>query len=75
VTPLEEINNGGLGGAGSGGSGGPSFAIVFFGSKPSYDVATERLPSTGGEAGIGGETAVKAPDGFVGMSLTEFEVP
>jgi hypothetical protein len=66
---------GGLGGAGSGGSGGPSFAIVFAGSKPSYDAATERLASTGGEAGVGAQTGEKAPDGFVGMALSEYELP
>lgn len=62
--------NGGNGGSGAGGSGGPSFAIVFSGIKPSYDLADTTLkPGLGGAKGTGGgAAATKAPDGSVGAS-------
>lgn len=67
---------GGTGGNGAGGSGGPSFAIVFSGTKPSYDLADTKLkPGTGGAAGKGGSSPpTKAPDGSVGDAGDELEV-
>jgi len=67
---------GGDGGSGSGGTGGPSYALVFSGSKPTYDLADTTLTvGKGGDAGVGGTIDdVKAPDGSPGNSAAEFEV-
>jgi hypothetical protein len=69
--------DGGDGGSGSGGSGGPSYAIVFSGSKPIYDLADSSLVSgKGGAPGTGGMVnGAKAPDGSTGASAQEFEAP
>jgi hypothetical protein len=68
--------DGGDGGSGSGGSGGPSYALVYSGMKPTFDVAETTLSKgAGGAKGAGGVvSAVPAPDGSVGDSAAEFEV-
>jgi hypothetical protein len=69
--------NGGNGGSGSGGTGGPSYALVYSGTKPTYDVADTTLtPGKGGAAGVGGQVlTAKAPDGSEGESSPDFQVP
>jgi len=68
--------NGGNGGSGSGGTGGPSYALVYSGTKPTYDPADTMLTTgDGGLAGVGGQVlTAKAPDGSPGDSAPEFEV-
>lgn len=70
--------NGGNGGNGSGGTGGPSYALVYFGTQPAYDVAdTTLVAGTPGAAGVGGQqvSTVKAPNGSVGLAAEVFPVP
>ena len=70
--------NGGPGGNGSGGTGGPSYALVYFGTQPAYDVAdTKLVAGTPGAAGVGGQqvSTVQAQNGSVGAAATEFLVP
>jgi hypothetical protein len=68
---------GGNGGSGSGGTGGPSYALVYFGTQPTYDLADTTLKAgKGGAAGVGGKVLdAKAPDGSVGDAAAEFMVP
>ncbi|MES1182327.1 MAG: hypothetical protein ABUL60_00860 [Myxococcales bacterium] len=68
--------DGGDGGSGSGGTGGPSYALVYSGSKPTYDPADTTLtPGVGGDPGVGGSVSeIHAPDGLAGESATDLEV-
>jgi hypothetical protein len=68
---------GGNGGSGSGGTGGPSFAMVYAGTQPTYDLADTTLTAgTGGDAGVGGKVlTANAPDGSDGASDAVFKVP
>jgi hypothetical protein len=58
---------GGPGGGGAGGNGGPTYAIVYFGSRPSPTGGTTITLGFGGSPGVGGIThVVIQPDGGVG---------
>jgi hypothetical protein len=70
--------NGGPGGNGSGGTGGPSYALVYSGTKPLYDVGDTTLTAgIPGAAGVGGQqvSTTQAPNGSVGKAEKELEVP
>jgi hypothetical protein len=68
--------NGGDGGSGSGGTGGPSYALVYSGSKPTFDPAETMLThGEGGDPGVGGSVSeINAPDGLAGESAAELDV-
>ncbi|HKY41131.1 MAG TPA: hypothetical protein VJN18_34595 [Polyangiaceae bacterium] len=68
--------NGGDGGSGSGGTGGPSYALVYSGTKPMYDLADTTLTEgDGGDPGLGGSVSdVMAPAGTAGDSAPELEI-
>ena len=69
--------DGGYGGPGAGGSGGPSYALVYHGTRPTYDGATSLEFGKGGKAGPGGTASavtgtVTAPSGSAGLSQKTF---
>jgi hypothetical protein len=58
--------NGGPGGGGAGGNGGPTYAIVYFGSRPLPIGGTTITLGVGGAPGVGGlSPVVTQPDGGV----------
>ncbi len=67
---------GGTGGAGSGGVGGVSAGVIWKGSPPSIDSATQTaisVAASGGKKGTGGNSTVH--DGLDGVAMTVYQSP